>query len=169
MAGCSHCPSPLGCARLRPDSARLSRPLCSHLPASSAHLSSPLPVSLPSIPVRFVFLAHTQNPGADAPSEAGGRAVCQCRIVFDGSILNFWCRCRWLTFTKTHSLRNYGYEKGVGVLSSLMANCTALPLSLPLWSVPASGLLVPASTGPCAHLFPPLLHIIPLRCVSLVK
>ena len=139
MAGCSHCPSPLGCARLRPDSARLSRPLCSHLPASSAHLSSPLPVSLPSIPVRFVFLAHTQNPGADAPSEAGGRALCQCRIVFDGSILIFWCRCRWLTFTKTHSLRNYGYEKGVGVLSSLMANCTELPLSLalPLWAVPA--------------------------------
>ena len=51
-----HCTSPLGCARLRPASARLSRP-------ASAHLSPPL---LPSIFLRLVSLVK-QNPGADAP------------------------------------------------------------------------------------------------------
>ena len=89
-------PSPLGCARLRPASARLSRPLC-----------PPLPVSLPSIFVRFVSLA--KNPGADAPSEAGmglfastkwhstrifSRAFAREQFCSNADFRPFWC-CFW--------------------------------------------------------------------------
>ena len=42
----------------------------------------------------------------------------------------------------------------MGVLGSLIANCTVLSLSLalPLWAAPASGPLLPASAGLSAHL-----------------
>ena len=128
---------------LRPPPARFC-------PPQQARFCSPLRASLPSIFVRVVSLAK-KNAGADAPNEAGMGLFASVEWCSDGlTFAFFWCRCRWFTFTKTHSLRHYGYEVEVGVLGSLIANCTVLSLSLalPPWAAPASVPLLPASAGP---------------------
>jgi len=117
-------PSPLGCAR--------SGPL---LPASaglSAHLFPPLCLLYLCglCPCQKKILAREAGVGLFASAE-----WCSDGLTFEffGGVGAVGSPSR-----RPRCLWNYGYEEGVGVLGSLAANCTALPLSLalPLWAAP---------------------------------